>query len=518
MHRHGSFARACATMRRNRGKELLMATTPKDRRPRWIAWLAQRLGTVAWKLITFVLFALVIAVVARACMSTQGTPLQPWHTLVPDELDATTIERSDWRGYVAAESRMFDVMQRRLQREMAPQDRTPLNRYYAGSLTSPAMFGRDWNRSYVLEPAGAPRGVAVLLHGLTDSPYSMRSLAQLYQAHGYVALVPRMPGHGTVPGGLTREGRKEWNAAVTMAVAEAHRRAGASLPVHLVGYSNGAALALLHVMRRIEHGEPAGVTRLVLLSPMIEVNRFARYAGLAGLPAIFGRYAKSAWLDLLPEYNAFKYNSFPVRAARESYLVTDDVHTALETLSRQQRLGRMPPVVAFQSVVDGPVSARGVMTQLFDRLGPHGSELVLFDVNRNRIIAPMFRDAATGWPGPALQQRRDYALTLVGASSPEDPAAVARTRAAGADTIATQAIGLSYPDDVYSLSHIAMPFAPDDALYGRVPSQRGVLQLGAIAVRGERNTLIVTQDSLSRLSYNPFHAYMLARIEAGIER
>jgi alpha-beta hydrolase superfamily lysophospholipase len=70
------------------------------------------------------------------------------------------------------------------------------------------------------------------------------------------AIVPRMPGHGTVPAGLTREGRKEWEAAVDMAMAEARRRSADCLQVHLVGYSNGAALAMLHVMRRIESGLP----------------------------------------------------------------------------------------------------------------------------------------------------------------------------------------------------------------------------------------------------------------------
>ena len=91
---------------------------------------------------------------------------------------------------------------------------------------------------------GAASGVVVLVHGLTDSPYSMRSLAELYRQHGFIAIVPRMPGHGTVPAGLTREGRKEWKAAVEMAMAEARRRAGGRLPVHLVGYSNGGALAI----------------------------------------------------------------------------------------------------------------------------------------------------------------------------------------------------------------------------------------------------------------------------------
>jgi hypothetical protein len=71
---------------------------------------------------------------------------------------------------------------------------------------------------------------------------------------------------------------------------------------------------------------------------------------------------------------------------------------------------------------------------------------------------------------------------------------------------------MDYPRGVYSLSHIALPFPDDDALYGNRPSGKRVLQLGAIAVRGERNTLAVSQDSLNRLSHNPFYDYMAQRI------
>ena len=70
------------------------------------------------------------------------------------------------------------------------------------------------------------------------------------------------------------------------------------------------------------------------------------------------------------------------------------------------------------------------------------------------------------------------------------------------------------PLDVYSLSHIALPFPADDPLYGRTPSGLRVLQLGTVAVRGERNTLAVSQDSLDRLTWNPFFDDMAARIEA----
>ena len=86
---------------------------------------------------------------------------------------------------------------------MPEEDKTPVNRFYRHSRVWPGQFQQDWNRSFVLLPLGKPRGGVVLLHGLTDSPYSVRYLAQLWQQRGYVAVVPRLPGHGTAPGALT---------------------------------------------------------------------------------------------------------------------------------------------------------------------------------------------------------------------------------------------------------------------------------------------------------------------------
>jgi alpha-beta hydrolase superfamily lysophospholipase len=98
----------------------------------------------------------------------------------------------------------------------AGEEQTPLNRYYRQSLVWPGQFAPDANRSFVLMPAGKPRGAVVLLHGLTDSPYSVRHLAVNYQQHGFVAVVPRLPGHGTAPGALTDVDWEMWLAATRL--------------------------------------------------------------------------------------------------------------------------------------------------------------------------------------------------------------------------------------------------------------------------------------------------------------
>lgn len=374
----------------------MSATKPRRPLP---ARLSMRL---VLRLIELALVAAAVLIVLRACQARSGPALEPWHSLAAEEAASEDILQADWRRYVAMEDALFARVRADLRTELAPRHEHPLNRYTAGSLSSPSRFARDWNRSYRLEPTGAPRGVVVLVHGLTDSPYSMLEVARLYHAAGWVALVPRMPGHGTVPGALARVDRSQWQAAVAMAMTEARERAQGRVPVHLVGYSNGAALALLHEVERLQAGKPADAEHLILLSPMVKVSAGARYAGLAGLPAVLPGYARAAWLDVLPEYNPFKYNSFPVHAARESYLVTAALQEGLDALARVRRLDGLPPILAFQSVVDATVDAAAVDRLLLDRLSSPGNQLVVFDVNRVRLLESLQRPGTTAWADTLL--------------------------------------------------------------------------------------------------------------------
>jgi hypothetical protein len=71
---------------------------------------------------------------------------------------------------------------------------------------------------------------------------------------------------------------------------------------------------------------------------------------------------------------------------------------------------------------------------------------------------------------------------------------------------------------VFSLSHLALPFPLDDPLYGLQPdpSEDYGANLGAMAARGERGLLVVSIDSLARMSSNPFFAYVMERLDDGI--
>ena len=164
---------------------------------------------------------------ARAWQSRLAPPLRPWHTQVPPEPGAARIDALDWEGYLKAEAAAFDFVRAEVTEALDEEDRVPVNRYFAGSPVHPGRLARDWNRSFVLEPVGRPAGAAVFLHGMTDSPYSMRHLASRYAARGWVSVVVRLPGHGTVPGALAEVGWEDWQAAARLA---ARRPCGGRAP------------------------------------------------------------------------------------------------------------------------------------------------------------------------------------------------------------------------------------------------------------------------------------------------
>jgi hypothetical protein len=72
---------------------------------------------------------------------------------------------------------------------------------------------------------------------------------------------------------------------------------------------------------------------------------------------------------------------------------------------------------------------------------------------------------------------------------------------------------LSWPEDVYSLAHVSLPFPPDDPLYGgEAATSTSGLQLGDVALRGERGALKVPASDMLRLRWNPFYSFLEDRV------
>ena len=132
---------------------------------------------------------------ARAFAQRRLPPLKPWHHALKSEVTASEITDT-WtlQDYLRREDEVFREMNEKVLPAAAPEDRTELNRYWPDSPINPERFKRNWNRTFELVPEGEIRGGALLIHGLTDAPYSVRAEAELLRSLGYYALCLRMPG------------------------------------------------------------------------------------------------------------------------------------------------------------------------------------------------------------------------------------------------------------------------------------------------------------------------------------
>ncbi len=127
----------------------------------------------------------------------------------------------------------------------------------------------------------------------------------------------------------------------------------------------------------------------------------------------------------------------------------------------------------------------------------NGSEIVLFDINRTAKF------------GPLLRQGSSYVLDRLIPAGPQRFRTTVVTNASAWRRWCRRGSlsrrlhrphrrsGLSYPRDVYSLSHVALPFPVHDGLYGTQPDLAddfGV-RLGTLAARGEVGVLMINLES-----------------------
>ena len=446
--------------------------------------------------------------------------LQPWHRIVPDDATAAGLTSTSTLGdYLAIEEAAFRTVHEQIEQRLDPAWRTPANRYNPDSRSSPRRLGTDWNRTQVLSPDTEAIGGALLVHGLTDAPYSMRTIAEDLRSRGYHVVALRVPGHGTVPAGLTDVTWEDWLAAVRVGARHVRTTIGPDKPLLLVGYSNGGALVLKYAFDVLEGSGDPQAARIVLLSPMIGVPRFAWLARVISALGPLPAFEKARWLDVYPEYNPFKYNSFAANAGLQTWRLTTTLQAQIADAAAANLGSRLPPVLTFHSLVDATVSTPAVVHAFYDVIADERSELVLFDINRSSGLVPFIRPAdATLLSRLTDASPRRYRRTLITNLDAASLDVAERSVAPGTVVINTRPLGLAWPRDVFSLSHVAIPFPMSDPVYGReeVAGAPSLIRLGLLSPRGERAVFSVPSDTLMRLTCNPFFPYMNARLSTWI--
>ena len=453
-------------------------------------------------------------ILAGAFHARGGPDLDLWHeTTLASEFRAGG-EVATLEDYLQVEQRVFDELDTEIISRVRLNEADELNRYARGSRSFPERDGRNWNRTQVLVPE-VVRGAVLMIHGMTDSPYSMRHFAELLFNQGYYVLNLRMPGHGTVPGGLAHIDWQDWAEAVNLGARHVESMIGPDQPFLVMGYSNGGSLAVNHTLDSMRDLDLRIPDQLILVSPMIGVSALARFSKVYYWLGQIEFFHKSQWLEVLPEYDPHKYNSFPMNGPRQSRAMTERVAQRIRQMSASGEMSIMPPILTFQSLVDSTVVTDDLIGKLYDYLPVNGSELVLFDVNRAGVleyfVAPRHE---------ALLHRlehsagRDYRLTLISNRSERTQQVSEFTGEPHKPGFTERKLPLQWPQTVFSLSHVALPFPPGDPVYGfqAVVSSPGFPAIGKSQLTGESGALTLPPSLFTRIRSNPFHSYVEERI------
>lgn len=201
--------------------------------------------------------------------------------------------------------------------------------------------------------SGGPEG-ALVLHGFTGNPSSMRSLAEHLADAGLSVELPRLPGHGTAVEDMVATGWDDWSAAAEEAygglAAHCNR-------VAVVGLSMGGTLACWLAER---HHEIAG---LVLVNPLVAPPDPTIRAALVEMADAGTEVMPGIGSDIAdPAVKESAYDGTPIRALLSLLDAVEGVATDLSQISCPSLLfsSRQDHVVepvsgdVFQSGVAGP--------------------------------------------------------------------------------------------------------------------------------------------------------------------
>ncbi|GAB4123036.1 MAG: alpha/beta fold hydrolase [Sideroxydans sp.] len=235
------------------------------------------------------------------------------------------------------------------------------------------------------------RGV-LLVHGLSDCPYHLKHIGALLREEGFYVLAVLLPGHGTQPGDLLWVDWKQWAQTVAFGVAALACRVE---EIYLAGYSAGAALSLHHAAH-----DPR-VRGLFLFAPALAITPRARWANLHRLWS--WALPRTAWLNVLPDEDTYKYESFCKNAAAQMYALTRALPQTLPL-----------PIFAAASADDATVDVAALLA--FMARAPHPANRLVWYARRNP------QRARVDWVDSYLPQQRilSFAHTSI-VMPPDDP-------------------------------------------------------------------------------------------------
>jgi carboxylesterase len=230
---------------------------------------------------------------------------------------------------------------------------------------------------------GRPGGgdAALLLHGLTGTPFELRPVADRLARAGVRCLAPVLPGHDSA-GALARTSWQDWVSGARQALAAI----GETRRTLLVGSSMGALVACT-----LAAESPDRVDGIALLAPALELQPLGKLAGW-----LAGSTPMARFLPQIPKGGGSDVGD-PVARAANPCMESIPLRSVGELLSFQSHVDALLPRVRCPALVvagalDGTVTVAGAR-RMADRLGggaryvvlPRSRHLVAIDFERDRL-------------------------------------------------------------------------------------------------------------------------------------
>lgn len=453
------------------------------------------------------LLLLLLALVLFRAFDARSLPdLEVWHQLSLPTDPLLNNPPEDFSSFLQQEQTYISNIYAQVQ----ANNPSAKNKYNPQHISYPVHNQQNLNGSFSLAPEKPVKGGILLLHGLTDSPYHLRAISELFQDQGYRVICLRLPGHGTVPAALKKIHWRDWAEAVDYGAKILRAELG-DLPLYMGGFSTGGALSVHYSLRKALEQPELMPEKIFLFAPAMGVSSFAQFADWHQVLSWIPYFEKFQWTDVEPEYDPFKYNSFPKNAGDQIFdLTQENLKLIKQVEKRYPDRSPLPAYHSFISIADATVSPEALF-DMYAKIGSEDSELVLFDVNRER--PEFFQQQYSSLDAAQITQQEGWeSRLLLVANLPNDtlPGQYLPTVTswevqqdiqvvAGADT-------LPWPPFYFALSHVCIPISSEDGIYGKDG------WLGNLNAKGEKGVLTFSSDNLMRIRYNPFYSLVEKKI------
>lgn len=210
----------------------------------------------------------------------------------------------------------------------------------------------EFNAPFEWRPEKPNGDAIILLHGLYDSPFSVRDIATHFVSKGYLVRAPLLPGHGTVAGDMLNIKHNDWLETVKYTIEQT---APIAQNIYLFGFSLGGALSLLSAQH------DAKIKAVIALAPAIKpLHPFSQITKIHKLFTWISEKAK--WYIYNDHLSMVKYFSHSYHSS----------HEAIAIMTKARKTIPKVPLFFVMSSEDETIQPKAVINYFKQHAGSNG--------------------------------------------------------------------------------------------------------------------------------------------------